>query len=284
MRTLICAAAMMIGVVACTAPARAPESRADVAPPPAEPALVRVVARDFEFDSAHTAPAGLLAVRLVNEGHAIHMLGVSRLDSNKTAADLFRAIRANQSPRWFTELGGPGAVSPGDSTTSYLVLEPGRYTMICWWADSTGKAHIMDGMLSTLTVTGQNAGAPHEPAPDVYIRETDYHIAMPTTLHAGRHVFRVDNDGPQDHDVAIVRVLPGHTEAQAEQWIAAPNPRMSEAPVEALGGIVGQTRWAHTEFTADLPAGDYLVVCLIPDAKDQKPHFMHGMLVHLHVS
>jgi hypothetical protein len=30
-------------------------------------------------------------------------------------------------------------------------------------------------------------------------------------------------------------------------------------------------------FTADLAAGDYAFICFVPDAKDGKPHLMHGM-------
>ena len=125
------------------------------------------------------------------------MLGIARLDSGKTVADTYQAIAGNKPMTWFSELGGPGAVSPGDSVTQYAVLEPGTYSMICWWPDSTGKPHIISGMMSTLTVTGQTAGAPVEPTPDIYLRERDYAIATTGAFTAGHHVFRVDNDGPR---------------------------------------------------------------------------------------
>lgn len=292
MRRLMCGIAVAVGIVACSStPSRqsasggspsgaAPETDAAVG----HAQLVRVVARDFAFDSAHTVHAGLVAIRLVNDGKAMHMLGIARIDSGKTLADVYKAVVANGPLGYFTELGGPGMISPGDSTVTYSVLEPGTYSMICWVNDSTGKPHVMDGMMSTLTVTGTNAGAPALPAADVYIRETDYHIAMPDTIAAGRHLFRVDNDGPQDHDVAIVRVLPGHTDAEAVQWMGDSKARMHDVPVQALAGIVAQARRSHTEFAAELTAGDYLVVCLKPDEKDGKPHLMHGMVTHLHVT
>jgi hypothetical protein len=240
------------------------------------------VAHDFAFDSAHSVPAGLVAIRFVNNGRAIHMLGVSRLDSGKTVPDVYQALVKNKSMGWFSELGGPGAVSPGDSVTQYAVLEPGTYSMICWWPDSTGKEHAMIGMMSTLTVTGQTAGAPIEPTPDIYLRERDYHIAATGAFTAGHHVFRVDNDGPQDHDVTILRVLPGKTDAEVDKWLM--NPSIGNPPVEAVGGTVGIARWGHTEFAADLKPGSYLMLCLIPDAKDRKPHFMHGMVTKVSVT
>ena len=35
--------------------------------------------------------------------------------------------------------------------------------------------------------------------------------------------------------------------------------------------------------TADFPPGEYALICLLPDAKDGRPHFMHGMMQHLTV-
>ena len=286
MRGVICGTAVIIGILGCSTSSPSSTAHADVSTAStasAKPALVRVVARDFAFDSAHSVPAGLVAIRLVNEGHAVHMLGIARLDSGKTVADADHAIVKNISMAgWFTEMGGPGAVSPGDSVTQYVVLEPGTYSMICWWPDSTGKEHVMSGMLATLTVTGQTAGAPVEPTPDIYLRERDYAIATTGAFTSGPHVFRVDNDGPQDHDVTILRVLPGKSDADIDKWLL--NPDMRDVPVEALGGVVGVGRFGHTEFAADLKPGSYLILCMIPDAKDGKPHFMHGMVTKVSVT
>jgi hypothetical protein len=273
--TRAAAAAFSVAVVAIsTAAASQPATSAREAA--TTPTLVRVVARDFAFDSSHSAPAGLVALRLVNLGHAIHMLGIARLDSGKTLGVLMHAFQTRAPIPWFSELGGPGPVSPGDSATSYLVLQPGAYSMICWWPDSTGKEHVQLGMMATFTISGEDAGAPAPPAPDVYVRETDYHIAMPDTLSAGPHVFRVDNDGPHAHDLVILRMLPGTTEPQVEAWIRKPT--MSDAPAEALGGTVGQDRWGHTEFRTDLKPGSYLFLCMMRDATSPEPHFLRGMI------
>jgi hypothetical protein len=271
-----------LGLVGCSASPNPPAPKADVASPAATPPLVRVVARDFAFDSAHTVPAGLVAIRLVNNGKAIHMLGISRLDSGKTTADEYQAVAGKKPSSWAYELGGPGAVSPGDSVTQYAVLEPGTYSMMCWWPDSTGKMHMMSGMMSTLTVTGTTAGAPVEPAADIHLRTSDYKIAAAGAFTAGHHVFRVDNDGPQTHDVTILKLLPGKTDADVEKWLFKPD--MRDAPAEAVGGSVGILRWGHSEFAADLKPGNYIILCLISDHKDGKPHFMHGMSTKVTVS
>lgn len=288
MRGAVCCVAAVFGVLGCSASSHSPGGDAARATTPAAsiastaPTLVRVVAHEFAFDSSHTVPAGLVAIRLVNAGKDVHMLGVARLDSGKTLTDLMHAFEKNAPVPWFIELGGPGAVSPGDSVTQYVVLEPGTYSMICFWPDSTGKEHVMSGMASTLTVTGEMASAPVEPAPDIYLRQRDYQIATAGAFTAGHHVFRVDNDGLQDHDITILRVLPGKSDSAVKQWLLKPD--MRDAPVEAVGGTVGITRWGHTEFAADLKPGNYLVLCMIPDAADGKPHFMHGMVTKVSVT
>lgn len=274
MHGIICGFALVMGVAACAA-TPAHDTGAATAATATTPTLVRVVAHDFAFDSSHTVPAGLLTVRLVNQGHAMHMMGIARLDSGKTVADVFRVMEAKGFPNFITELGGPGFVSPGDSSDYIKVLQPGNYALLCYVTDSTGKYHVLDGMISGLTVTGTVAGAPVPPPPDIYVRETDYHIALSSTPTAGHHVFEVDNDGPQNHDLAILRVLPGKTADDVLKWVADPNHGPPAA--EALGGIVGQARWAHEEFSVDLVPGHYMVICLMPDVHDDRPHFMHGM-------
>ncbi len=36
--------------------------------------------------------------------------------------------------------------------------------------------------------------------------------------------------------------------------------------------------------TADFTPGDYALICFLPDAKDGKPHFTHGMIQQVHIS
>ncbi len=281
MRAVICGAAVVLGVGACSSPSpstRQPAAKgpgATAAEVPRPPTLLRVVAHDFAYDGNHTVLAGLVEVRLVNEGRAIHMLALARMDSGHTVGDVYAAYGRRPMP-WLHVVGGPGDISAGDSATAYVVLEPGTYAMICGQADSTGKDHIMDGMFATLTVTGTIASPPVEPTPDVSVRESDYEIEMLGTLSAGRHVFHVDNDGPQRHDLVIVKILGGYTQTQALDWLMRPTMRAPEAV--ALGGTVGLDQGAHTEFVVNLPPGDYVFACMMIDRTDHKPHFVHGMV------
>jgi hypothetical protein len=40
----------------------------------------------------------------------------------------------------------------------------------------------------------------------------------------------------------------------------------------------------HAILDVDLAPGEYALVCFVPDAKDGKPHFMHGMATQIKVS
>jgi hypothetical protein len=35
--------------------------------------------------------------------------------------------------------------------------------------------------------------------------------------------------------------------------------------------------------TADFTPGEYALICFLPDAKDGKPHFAHGMIQQIHI-
>ncbi len=55
-------------------------------------------------------------------------------------------------------------------------------------------------------------------------------------------------------------------------------------PAEPVGGVVGLDKEGRGSFTANLTAGDYGLICFVPDAKDGKPHLAHGMMKTIKVS
>ena len=59
------------------------------------------------------------------------------------------------------------------------------------------------------------------------------------------------------------------------KWMAKP---VGPPPAAAIGGVSGMLPGATPTFTVDLTAGDYALVCFIPDAKDGKMHLEHGMI------
>jgi hypothetical protein len=112
----------------------------------------------------------------------------------------------------------------------------------------------------------------------------DYSFAGPTTATAGLTELMLENEGAEDHQLALFRLddgveagtvlaalgEAGNLEAGREygEWIAGPN---------------GVSNGASVSVVTTLEPGQYIVGCLIP-SPDGTPHAMKGMLAALTVS
>ena len=248
----------------------------------AAPNVVVVKTRNFGFDAPDTVAAGLTTIRLqTNPGPDLHQVGVIRLDSGKTGADFFAAMKVpGPFPKWAVEVGGVNPPAPGRSAETTLTLEPGNYLLACFVPSGDGIPHIAKGMSRPLTVTGSTVAAA-SPAGDVEIKLTDYAFGLSTPLTAGNHVIRVVNDAQQTHEVQIVRLAPGKTGADVGAWIEK---QQGPPPGEPLSGVAGLGVGKTATFPLTLTPGNYALICFIPDAKDGKPHFVHGMIQNFKVS
>ena len=45
-----------------------------------------------------------------------------------------------------------------------------------------------------------------------------------------------------------------------------------------LGGVTGIAKGRTVDLATSFTAGDYALLCFVPDAKDGKPHIAHGMV------
>ena len=248
----------------------------------ASPNVVTFHAKDFAFAGPSEIPAGLTTFDVVNDGPGLHHLQLVRLDSGRTMADLEAALKHPGPPtRWAVFVGGPNAPSPGRTGNATLEMTPGTYAILCMVDVPGGVPHFARGMVHALTVTSSAAPAAPAPAADVSIRLTDYAFDLSTPLTAGRHTFAVRVDAPQPHEVELVRLAPGKTVQDMMAWM----PKMQGPPPgEALGGVAALAPGATASFTADLTPGNYLFMCMVPDARDGKPHAMHGMVKAVTIS
>jgi len=71
-----------------------------------------------------------------------------------------------------------------------------------------------------VTTAPAGAVAAPEPKADVTITLADYSFTSSTPLTAGTHTIRVENSGPQLHELTIERLAPGKTVADFQQWVA----------------------------------------------------------------
>ncbi|HEU4557273.1 MAG TPA: hypothetical protein VFS20_05465 [Longimicrobium sp.] len=280
------AAARMAAVaVIAAACGRAEASSNDGAPPAAtaEPRVITVVARDFAFEAPESVPAGMVTIQLQNRGQALHHMSLVKLDEGKTLQDVFKALETKgPPPAWLHEMGGPNAPDPGRDANATLFLQPGNYVILCWVDMPGGVPHVMRGMAKALTVTPAPVpAAATTPSGDITMRLDDYSFTLSKPITAGEHIIRVENAAAQSHEVELVRLAPGKTANDLMAWM-----RNMEGPppASAIGGIAGMARGEVQSFSHNFTPGTYVLICFVPDARDGKPHFMHGMMQTITVS
>ncbi len=278
------AVTLLLLLVACS-----PAKQANA---PSSPNVVTITATDYAFGAPDTIPAGLTTLRLLNHGREPHQAVIFGAPG-KTFEELeAAAVPKGPIPEWWraflamqpTVPGGAGVVMGADSSIVTFDLPAGKYLVGCFVASPDGKWHVQKGMFRRLVVTPAPSGATAaaEPKSDVTVTLSDYTFAMSAPLTAGTHTLRVENQGPQLHELTIERLAPGKTFADWERWTAG---GMKGQPVSMpIGGYtgpdIGKVGWVTLTFTP----GDYLLLCYVPDTKDAAPHVVHGMVKQVTIS
>lgn len=241
---------------------------------PAAPAVLTVTARDYAFEAPDSVAAGMTTIHLVNQGPEFHHVQLLRLDGGHTVAEYLEALRTGAPPAWATDLGGPNTPMPGGTSDVTVNLEPGNYAIVCHIPSPDGVPHIAKGMMHEFAVTG-TAPATVAFEPDVEVTLSDYDFTMSRPLAAGTQRIRVRNAAAQPHEILLIQLAEGKTGADFLQWFAT---QQGAPPAVPVGGTTAISTGGTNDLTVELAAGDYLLICFIPDAKDGKPHFVHGMV------
>jgi hypothetical protein len=236
--------------------------------------VVTVTARDYAFDAPAEVPAGLTAIRLVNEGPSLHHIQLVKLEGGRALEDFLGALKGEHFPTWGRFAGGPNPPEVGSTSTVIQALAPGTYALICFIPAVDGKPHVMKGMSRQLSVVASPRPSAAEPEADIAVKLVDYDFELSQPLTAGRHTIRVENAGGQPHEIAIVRLSPDKKPQDFAAWGMKP---VGPPPGTIHGGVAGIMPGEHVFLEVDLPPGEYGLLCFVPDAKDGKPHFVHGM-------
>ena len=281
--TTVAACASLLFVGACTTKSADKPAADTTAATTAAPNVVTFKAVDFAFQGPDTIPAGLTTVRMDAGGKELHQLAIFRIDSGKTYDEVSAALKKPNAPppKWLVETVGVNPPVPGRVAEVTANLDAGRYIMLCLIPSPDGVPHMAKGMTKPLTVTG-TAVAAAEPKADVQMTLTDYDFVLSTPFTAGQHTIGVVNTAPQAHEVFLVRLAPGKSAKDLVKWV---DKMQGPPPAEPMGGVAGLATGGHAYFPAQLEAGgNYALLCFLPDAKDGKPHVMHGMVKEFKVS
>ena len=264
---------------AATAAAPTPAPAAAAA---AAPNMVTFTAKEYSFDGPDTIPAGLTMFHLTDAGKEMHHLQVIKLDQGKTFTDLQAALKAGgPPPTWMIPYGGVNPPAPGATTTAMQVMEPGNYAVVCFVEGADHVPHLAKGMAKPLTVTASPNANMTEPTADVTLTLNDYSFTLSKPLAAGKQLIKVENAAAQSHEVVLVQLAPGKTIEDVGKWVTD---MKGPPPGKPIGGIPGFPKGKNAFFEATLEPGDYGMICFVPDAKDGKPHFTHGMMKQFKVS
>ncbi len=112
--------------------------------------------------------------------------------------------------------------------------------------------------------------------PVVTFVATDFAFQGPDTIAPGFTTIRMENRGPQEHHLMLVLLDEGKTIDSLRAFFqATPN---AEAPFVTWRGAASSVlAGGSSSGTVDLPAGQYALLCLIPDRADRKQHLVKGM-------
>lgn len=170
-------------------------------------------------------------------------------------------------------LGGASNTADGQLIVE---LQPGQHVLVNF---------PEDGPPTTVPFTAGEPSGATAPTADVTVDLVDFNFAIPAEIEAGSKVWRISNKGQQWHEMAIVKLSEGATVDDVLAMVQSEEEPAGPPPFEDVAfwspnspGETGYVTW-------DLPAGEYTVICFLPDlAGDMSPHASHGMVATLTVT
>lgn len=223
--------------------------------------------------------AGLVQVRLHNAGTVAHQAQLLRLHNGVTPTAYLQAVLATQGGAVLAladAAGGATSIDPGGLQVTWQRLSAGSYVVLCFQdGGDHGAPHFALGMFSPFTVTG--AGTRAHPPGHVLgtISAFSFGFRMPAVVN-GHGLYRFTNTAVADtHEAAVLKLAPGKTAADVRTWVdgglTGPPPVTGD-----FGGSGAVAPGGSTWVRLNLPPGDYVMVCFVPD--DEPPNLPHAAL------
>lgn len=282
MRAKLVLAAAVGVLTACAGDAAnkaADSATAAAAAVPATPVVLTVTAKEFAFESTDTVTAGMVTIKLLNQGAELHHVQLVRLSDGKTYADLQEGLKnmkpGSPPPPWMHDMAGPNSPVPGGESSITQELQPGNYAILCFIPGPDQIPHVMKGMMKPLTVIPATTASAPAPVADISVMMTDYAWQVTPEITAGKHIIKLENNATQSHEMLIAKLEPGKTVADLAKWV---HTMKGPPPATPLGGTSGQSKGDVVYVPIDLAPGEYGLMCFMPDAKDGKMHAEHGMM------
>ena len=244
------------------------------APPPR---VIQLDAREFGYAAPTSVQGGRVTIQLTNHGQEAHHAQLLRMNDGVTFQQFGAALQQyGEAALAMTSIeGGAGAIAPRGTSEVSLDLKPGQYALVCFLPSPDGVPHLAKGMIQPLEVTAPPTAAAPAPAAQGTFSMKDFTFTMPETLPAGKATYRVVNEGPQPHELNVVRLAPEKNGTDVLTFLKNP---AGPPPFEPVGGMNGLDNRREGLMTLEISPGDYAAICMIPYPATGVSHVHLGMI------
>lgn len=240
-------------------------------------------ATDYAFTGPAQVTTGLVEFELTNSGEEPHHLQIARL-ADGVSLDAWIALLQENEGAALSQVelvGGVGVLLPGQSHAVTVELaKPGTYIVTCFVGNEEGVPHLALGMVTAFEVVASDAATADadaaRPEVDLTVTLIDYEFDIPDVIEAGVQTWEVVNSGPEIHEMALMRLVPGKTMADVEAFMQNP---AGDMPLIFAGGVQALSPDLRNYITLDLEPGDYVALCFVPSpSMEGAPHMALGMV------
>jgi uncharacterized cupredoxin-like copper-binding protein len=116
--------------------------------------------------------------------------------------------------------------------------------------------------------TGCGGGSKSGAVPLVRVSERDFHIQAPRQVRAGEVRLRLENEGPDTHELIVVRQVPGQAIPLRSDGLTVDEEALEGRTVATFEGV--ERGGSHDELVV-LKPGRYLLLC------NMAGHYLGGM-------
>jgi uncharacterized cupredoxin-like copper-binding protein len=235
------------------------------------------------FDSPKEAEAGLVEVKLTNEGKAPHGLQLIRYTGDHTAEDVLKEVasESEKTPDWISAEGGIASAAPGETQTATLNLEEGNFVLVDATAlfgeggkPATAELKLTDGSTGDLPDTPATVVAA-----DTGKDEYEWEISG---LKTGKNEITFDSEGDDALHVVIAVPLKGKVPplSQIKKDLgkeSGPPPSYVDFREAQNTAVLDGGKSQTTQLDLKKP-GKYLFFCPFTDRDGGKSHDQEGLL------
>lgn len=242
---------------------------------------VTVEVSDAGISAPAEMPAGLVAVTVNNSTQAPTGPIFARLNEGVSQEQFMEALMADESGMaaisLVTLLGGAQA-GAGESVRTVFDLKPGNHIALGFGEGPP--------QLANFTVAAGSGAAPAAPAAAVNAELLDFQFALPDQIKAGVQTWQIENKGGQWHEMVVVKLNEGVTADDLMAMMMSGEEPDGPPPFEQVAFWAPMSAGERAWMDVDLPAGEYTVLCFLPDFASDPPksHLEHGMVRTLTVT